>query len=98
MKRYTCAIGLTMLLTLPCGLVRAGPATNVTQFGAVGDGRTLNTRSIQTGIDKLSEAGGGTLTFPQGVFLSGAIFIKPGVRLQLEKGAVLKGSTDVADY
>jgi polygalacturonase len=70
----------------------------VTQFGAVGDGRTLNTNNIQAGIDKISAAGGGTLVIPEGVFLSGAIFLKPGVNLRLEKGAVLKGSTDVVDY
>jgi polygalacturonase len=71
---------------------------SVTQCGAIGDGQTLNTSHIQTAIDRLSAAGGGTLQIPQGVFLSGAIFLKPGVSLQLEKGAVLKGSTDIRDY
>ena len=70
----------------------------ITQFGAVGDGQTLNTMSIQAGIDNLSISGGGTLLIPQGTFLSGAIFLRPGVDLRLERGAVLKGSTDVADY
>jgi alpha-L-rhamnosidase len=77
----------------------AEPAgTPITQFGAVGDGRTMNTVAIQAGVDKLAAAGGGTLVVPEGVFLSGAVFLKPGVNLHLAKGAVLKGSTDINDY
>ena len=38
------------------------------------------------------------MLIPQGVFLSGAIFLKPGVNLHLDQGAVLKGSTDKKDY
>jgi hypothetical protein len=70
----------------------------VARFGAVGDGRTLNTASIQDGIDKLSASGGGSLVIPEGVFLSGALFLKTGVELHLDKGAVLKGSTHIDDY
>ena len=43
-------------------------------------------------------AGGGTLVVPRGEFLTGAIFLKPGVNLRLAEGAVLKGSTDIRDY
>jgi polygalacturonase len=68
------------------------------RFGAVGDGKTLNTGRIQSAIDQLVSQGGGTLVIPGGVFLSGAIFLKPGVNLHLEEGAVLKGSTDIRDY
>ncbi len=71
---------------------------SITQSGAVGDGQTLDTNNIQAAIDQLSAKGGGTLTIPQGVFLSGAIFLKPGVSLHLDRGAVLKGSTDIRDY
>jgi alpha-L-rhamnosidase len=73
-------------------------SASITEFGAVGDGVTLNTSAIQAGIDHLSAAGGGTLVIPQGVFLSGAIFLKPGVNLHLDKGGVLKGSTKIEDY
>ncbi|HEX8118214.1 MAG TPA: glycosyl hydrolase family 28 protein [Pyrinomonadaceae bacterium] len=71
---------------------------SVADFGAVGDGRTLNTARIQSGIDQLASKGGGTLVVPRGVFMTGAIFLKPGVNLRLEEGAVLKGSADRKDY
>ncbi|HJQ32050.1 MAG TPA: glycosyl hydrolase family 28 protein [Pyrinomonadaceae bacterium] len=72
--------------------------TSIADLGAVGDGRTLNTERIQSAIDQLASKGGGTLVVPRGVFLTGAIFLKPGVNLQLDEGAVLKGSTDRKDY
>jgi len=70
----------------------------LTEAGAVGDGTTLNTASIQAAIERLGAQGGGTLVVPRGVFRSGALFLKPGVQLRLEEGAVLKGSTDITDY
>ena len=71
---------------------------DITEAGAVGDGATLNTASIQKAIDDCAAAGGGTIVVPKGVFLTGAIFLKPGVNLKLEDGAVLKGSTDKKNY
>ena len=71
---------------------------DATQSGAIGDGATLNTGLIQAAIDQLAANGGGTLVIPKGVYLSGAIFLKPGVNLHLKEGAVLKGSTDRKDY
>src|SRR5262249_9186819 len=73
-------------------------STPITEFGAVGDGMTMNTSMIQKAIDHAAEAGGGTVEIPKGVFLSGAIFLKSGVNLHIAQDGVLKGSTDVADY
>jgi polygalacturonase len=90
-------IGAAMLVVT----VRSAATENqlsVTTAGAVGDGTTLNTLAIQKAIDQLAAKGGGTLVIPQGEFLSGAIFLKPGINLQLDKGAVLIGSTNIADY
>lgn len=75
-----------------------GRQITATEAGAVSDGNTLNTEKLQAAIDRLASQRGGTLTIPEGTFLSGALFLKPGVHLHLEKGAVLKGSTNVADY
>jgi polygalacturonase len=73
-------------------------SVSVTDFGAVGDGTTLNTARIQAAIDQVAARGGGTVVIPEGVFLSGALFLKPRVNLHLAQGAVLKGSTRIADY
>ena len=71
----------------------------VTESGAVGDGKTVNTRPIQTAIDACAaRRGGGTLVVPKGTFLSGAIFLKQGVDLLVEKDGVLKGTVDIDDY
>lgn len=69
---------------------------DITSFGAVGDGVTLNTEAIQRAIDECPE--GGKVVIPQGVFLSGAIFLKSNMTLFLEEGAVLLGSPDTKEY
>jgi len=70
----------------------------ITAYGAIGDGKILNTKSIQSAIDKCSAEGGGTVIIPQGIFLSGSIFLKKGVNLTIEKDGILKGSTNQEDY
>jgi alpha-L-rhamnosidase len=79
----------------------ASASTNravITDFGAVADDATVNTRAIQAVIDRLAGQGGGTVVIPQGVFVSGALFLKPKVNLHLDKGAVLKCSTDMKNF
>ena len=71
---------------------------DISEHGAVGDGKTLNSKAIQTAIDACAQNGGGTILIPKGVFLSGALFFKPGVNLELFEGAVLKGSANINDY
>jgi alpha-L-rhamnosidase len=75
-----------------------GPKKPITEFGAVADEKTMNTEAIQKGIDSLASSGGGTLVVPKGTFLTGALFFKPGVNLEVEKDGVLKGSTDLKDF
>ena len=69
----------------------------ITDYGAIGDGRTLNSKAIQATIDGCAIKGG-TVVIPKGEFLSGSIFLKPGVNLEIQDGGVLKGSTDINDY
>src|ERR1035441_5411260 len=70
----------------------------ITSAGALGDGRSSNTKAIQDLIDKTSREGGGTLVVPAGTFVTGALFFKQGVNLSIEKGGVLKGSINPEDY
>ena len=95
-------LSLALLLTAAC----QGPASSsapqkrlsIADVGAVGDGTTLNTVAIQKGIDQLQAGGGGVLVIPAGKFRSGSIFLKPGVELYLDEGAVLFGSDNIEDY
>ena len=70
----------------------------ITDHGAVGDGQTLNTKAIQTAIDRCAAGSGGVVVVPKGTFLSGAIFLRQGVNLSVEKDGVLKGSINPEDY
>jgi alpha-L-rhamnosidase len=70
----------------------------ISAFGAVADGATVNTKAIQAAIDHSSALGGGTVVIPRGIFVSGALFFKPKVNLHLEAGAVLRCSTDMANF
>ena len=69
---------------------------NIRDFGAVADGKTVNTKAIQAAVDRAGETGE-TVLVPGGVFITGTIHLN-GVSLHLEPGAVLKGSTNIDDY
>ncbi|MEF2964947.1 glycoside hydrolase family 28 protein [Paenibacillus sp. M1] len=71
---------------------------NITDFGAVGDGKTLATDAIQSAIDAASAAGGGTVFVPAGTFLTGGIRMKSHIELNLSPGAVLSFSTNPEHY
>ncbi len=70
----------------------------ISDFGAIGDGKTLNTASIQKVIDQASAAGGGVVDIPVGRWRTGSIFLKAGVELNLAEGSVLLGSDRIEDY
>ena len=89
-------IGLLLAATLAAGA--AEKVIDATAAGAVGDATRLNTASIQKAIDDCAAAGGGTIRFPAGRYVTGTIQIKSNVILRLEDGATLLGSTDVNDY
>jgi hypothetical protein len=71
---------------------------NASLFGIKSNGTTLNTTSIQKGIDYVSENGGGRLVFYVGRYLTGTIHLKSNVTIQLEEGAILVGSVNPFDY
>lgn len=68
------------------------------QAGADTSGDSLNTDLINRTIDRLAEAGGGTLYFPAGIYLTGSIQLKSNITLELEAGAILRFSDNFDDY
>jgi polygalacturonase len=76
----------------------ATTSRNILEFGAKPDGKTTNTKPIQRAIDAVSQAGGGTVVVPAGVFLTGLIELKSKVRLNLAEGSTLLGRTSMDDY
>ena len=66
---------------------------NVREFGAVGDGRTMDTKAIQSAIDA-----GGLVTFPPGVYLTGTLYLRSNGGLDIQPGAVILGSPSLDDY
>ena len=71
---------------------------NILDYGAVGDGKSINTVQIQMAINDASQNGGGRVVVPSGEFVSGSIFLKTGVDLHLEEGSILLGATDPIHY
>lgn len=66
--------------------------------GAKADGKKLNTALINNTITRLNAAGGGTLYFPAGTYLTGAVKLKSNITIELEVGATLLFSDNFEDY
>ena len=85
------------IMTLAIVLAATG-LFGIADNGAKAGGEAINTAAIQRTIDACAQAGGGWVVVPRGVYRTGAVFFKPGVKLRLDEGAVLLGSDDGADY
>ncbi len=79
-------------------LLHAGTIYDVKDYGATGKKADLVTEAIQKAIDECTAAGGGTVYFPPGDYLSGTIILKDNVTLYLESSATLWASLDPEVY
>jgi len=70
----------------------------ITNYGAIGDGKILNTSSIQKAIDDCHKHGGGTIEIPTGNFVTGTLQLYSSMNLHFEAGASLIGSKENKDY
>jgi len=77
---------------------KASSVFDVRQYGAAGDSKTLDTAAINKAIQACNEAGGGTVQFTPGEYVTGTFIMRSHVTLNLDAGAVIKGSTNLADY
>src|SRR3989441_3824120 len=94
--------GVFLIGLLACILVvnaqdsRSG-VYDVRAFGAKGDGKTLDTPAINKAIDAAAAAGGGTVRFPAGSYLSFSIHLKSNIALYLDQGATIVAANTSSD-
>ena len=71
---------------------------SITEFGAIADGITLNTEAFAKAIDAVAQQGGGTVTVPAGLWLTGPIVLKSNINLHLEENALVLFTADHTQY
>ncbi len=96
-RRIVFCIGLLAVLGLAASQLRA-EVFGVKKYGAVGDGKALDSPAINKAIDAASAAGGGTVYFSPGTYLSGSIHLKSNITLYLEQGATIQASDNPDVY
>ena len=95
---FSFLLTLTVMLTLTLTVTQTALADdnptvfNVRTYGATGDGTNLDSPSINKAIEACAQAGGGTVVFPAGTYLSGSIHLKSNVHLLIDAGATVLGA------
>ncbi len=91
--------GALILLLMSFALAPAGLCNTLfaNDFGANGDGRTLDTPAIQRALDS-AERTHATVTFKPGTYLTGSLFVRSGTTLDVPTDVTLIGSEQLADY
>ncbi len=96
----TCSLVLT---AAPAADLRQATAAergifDIRDYGALGDGKTLDTAAINKAVEACAQAGGGQVQLTPGRYLSGTVHLRSHVTLFLEAGATLVGTTDLNQY
>ncbi|MCW3091700.1 MAG: glycoside hydrolase family 28 protein [Ferruginibacter sp.] len=71
---------------------------DVKDYGAIADGTTLNTNSINNAIADCSKKGGGVVLIPEGLWLTGPLVLKSNVNLHIKSAAILQYTSDFNQY
>jgi polygalacturonase len=99
----TCIFGVLQVNSqrnLPAVQVPAfrNDTVNIVSFGAINDGVTVNTKSINNAIAAINKKGGGVVVIPAGLWLTGPVELKSNVNLHLQRNALLQFTTDFDEY
>jgi hypothetical protein len=86
MKIVFCTISIISFWTM---ISAQNLTINMQDFGATGDGKIINTEKIQSAIDKVHSQGGGVVYFPAGEWMTGKIFLKSNVTIDISPEATL---------
>lgn len=102
-KSFNCAFLLLVLINFGILSVKAQKAPtviDVTKYGAIGDGKTLDTKAIQKAIDAAAKLGNGTrvLVPSNHQYLISTIILKSNIEFHLQGNAQLLVSTKKEDY
>lgn len=89
---------MAVIMVVLCFTAMKNPKSEKIRIVLLPDKTGLMTYKIQSAIDSCANAGGGTVVFSTGTYISGTIQLKSLVSLQFEKGAILQGSDDYDDY
>ncbi|HUV67727.1 MAG TPA: glycosyl hydrolase family 28-related protein [Sedimentisphaerales bacterium] len=92
------ALIIVIFIAAQAALAGTSGVFNIREYGAAGDGETLDTPAIHKAIEACSAAGGGQVLLPPGKYLSGTVHLKSHVTLFLEAGATLVGTPDLNQY
>ena len=71
---------------------------NIEDFGAVANDHSLSTEAINSAIKKCSEAGGGVVLIPAGLWTTGPIYMQSNVNLHTANGAYIQFTADLSQY
>ena len=69
-------------------------SVSITDFGAIGDGQTLNSEAFSKAIEKVAEKGGGRVVIPRGIWLTGPIVLKSNINIHTKAGALVVFSSN----
>ncbi len=97
MTRFRTLTFAGALILSACNAHAATKSFVANDYGAKGDGSTLDTASIQKTIDAAAKVGG-TVTLRPGNYLTGSLFLKSGTTLEIGEGVTLTGSQKLDDY
>jgi polygalacturonase len=86
-----CCAAVALLLGAP--LEARAAVFDVKAFGAKADGKTPDRDAINKAIEAADAAGGGTVCFPAGTYLTGSIRLRSNITLQLDPGSVIEASS-----